>query len=231
MSFNILISPNSFKGCINSVNLSKLISRQFEDLKGVNKILKPISDGGDGFLEICKYHFGGKIFQYKISSPFGNSILNCPILYNHSSNTIYIESADVLGLKIVPHHLRNPIKLSSKGLGELLLRIEKDIQDNIIKYLLEQKCLVLRVNGVSRGKVSSYYLRNSGRTLKKGFPDLFVMKNGYSIALEVKTPSGRQNEAQVTCQEMFKEVNINYYVVSEVETVQCILMSLGLWEG
>ncbi len=127
MSINILISPDSFKECISSVKLSSLLSEEFDDLQGVNSILKPISDGGDGFLEVCKFHFGGRILNYKISTPYNNSELVCPVLYNANSNTIYIESADVLGLKVVPDQFRHPLKLSSKGLGELLFKIESDI--------------------------------------------------------------------------------------------------------
>jgi len=127
MSITILISPDSFKECISSVKLSSLIAEEFDDLQGVNSILKPISDGGDGFLEVCRIHFGGEILNYKISTPYDNSELVCPVLYNNDSKTIYIESADVLGLKIVPAEFRKPLKLSSKGLGELLLKIENDI--------------------------------------------------------------------------------------------------------
>jgi len=127
MRTNILISPDSFKECINSVKLSSLIAEEFDDLEAVKSILKPISDGGDGFLEVCRFHFGGEILNYDISTPFADSKLVCPVLYNFNSKTIYIESADVLGLKIVADQYRNPIKLSSKGLGELLIKIENDV--------------------------------------------------------------------------------------------------------
>jgi len=127
MSINILISPDSFKECISSVKLSSLIAEEFDDLQGVNSIMKPISDGGDGFLEVCRFHFGGEILNYKISTPYDNSELVCPVLYHSDSKAIIIESADVLGLKIVTDRFRNSLKLSSKGLGELLLKIENDV--------------------------------------------------------------------------------------------------------
>ena len=46
---------------------------------------------------------------------------------------VYIESAEVLGLKVVPLVYRNPLRLSSRGLGELLQRIEADVQNKKIK--------------------------------------------------------------------------------------------------
>ncbi len=145
MSINILISPDSFKECISSVKLSSLMAEEFDDLQGVNSIMKPISDGGDGFLEVCRFHFGGEILNYKISTPYDTSELVCPVLYNNDSKTIYIESANVLGLKIVPTQLRNPLKLSSKGLGELLLKIENDILNGKINA----EKIVMGIGGTS----------------------------------------------------------------------------------
>ena len=145
MSINILISPDSYKECISSVKLSSLIAEEFDDLQGVNSIMKPISDGGDGFHEVCRFHFGGEILNYKISTPFDNPELVCPVLYNNDSQTIYIESANVLGLKIVPAQLRNPLQLSSKGLGELLLKIENDI----LSGKINAEKIVMGIGGTS----------------------------------------------------------------------------------
>ena len=127
MSINLLIAPNSFKECINSAKLSSLIAEEFNDLEAVKSIVKPISDGGDGFLEVCRFHFGGEILNYEISTPFNDSKLVCPVLYNFNSKSICVESADVLGIKVVPDEFRKPLILSSKGLGELLIRINDDV--------------------------------------------------------------------------------------------------------
>jgi len=43
--------------------------------------------------------------------------------YVQNTKTIFIESAEVLGLKVIPEEFRKPISLSSKGLGELLLQL------------------------------------------------------------------------------------------------------------
>ena len=145
MNINILISPDSFKECISSVKLSSLISEELDDLQGVNSILKPISDGGDGFLEVCRFHFGGEILNYKISTPYDNSELICSVLYNNDSKTIYIESASVLGLKIVPDQFRNPLKLSSKGLGELFIKIK----DNVISGKISVDKLIVGIGGTA----------------------------------------------------------------------------------
>jgi len=132
-SSKILIAPNSFKECVDSVTIAELIRYYLASLKNTELITKPISDGGDGFLSVCKFYFGGKIRKYSISTSYDESKFECPVLYCESRKEIYIESAEVLGLKIVPIYHRNPLKLSSKGLGELLKLIEKDHQNGKIK--------------------------------------------------------------------------------------------------
>lgn len=132
MRKRILIAPNSFKECTDSVSIAELIRDNLINVKDTELIIKPISDGGDGFLKVCQFYFGGDIRKYQITGADGKSQLDCPVLYCEKRKEIYIESAEVLGLKVVPLIYRNPLKLTSKGLGELLLKIEADVQDGKI---------------------------------------------------------------------------------------------------
>ncbi|HEY6626610.1 MAG TPA: glycerate kinase [Ignavibacteriaceae bacterium] len=132
MEKRILISPNSFKECADSVTIGELIKDNLSSLKDTELITKPISDGGDGFLNVCKFYFGGEIRNYSISSLYNDSKFECPVLYCEKRSELYIESAEVLGLKVVHIFYRNPLKLTSKGLGELLLQIQHDVQSRII---------------------------------------------------------------------------------------------------
>ena len=128
MNKRILISPNSFKECASAVTIAKLIGNNLSALKDTELITKPISDGGDGFLEVCRFYFDGEIIKYSISRAYDDSTFDCPILYCKNLNEIYIESAEVFGLKVIPDLYRNPLRLSSKGLGELLKKIEYDVR-------------------------------------------------------------------------------------------------------
>lgn len=124
---NILIAPNSFKECSDSVELSDLI---YENLKSVTKhnfSKAPISDGGDGFTKVCNYYFRGIPLTYRISKPYRDSYFDCSVIYSEETKKVYIESANVLGLKVIPKEFRNPLFLSSKGLGELIKRFEEEL--------------------------------------------------------------------------------------------------------
>jgi glycerate kinase len=118
-----LIAPNSFKECSDSVTISEIIYNHLSKNLEYKLVQKPISDGGDGFTEVCKHYFNGEELGFNVSTPYNDETIECKVIYAAESKTVYIESANVLGLKLVPAERRNPILLSSKGLGEVLLKL------------------------------------------------------------------------------------------------------------
>ena len=126
---NILIAPNSFKECSDSITITNIIYNNLKKNLDCNLIRKPISDGGDGFTDVCKHYFNGEELIYNVSTPYNDEALECKVIYSEETKTVYIESANVLGLKVVPPERRNPLLLSSKGLGELLLILAGEIYD------------------------------------------------------------------------------------------------------
>ncbi len=128
----ILVAPNSFKECATSDEISAIIScglRNNPDLEIVNK---PLSDGGDGFLKVCEYINKVETITYSIKSSYRNNINNYNVFYNSSKKSIYIESAELFGLKVIPQSERSPLKLSSEILGNLLLNIVEDINSKTL---------------------------------------------------------------------------------------------------
>ncbi len=130
----ILIAPNSFKECADSVTVADLISNSFKEKAddfnlNPELIIKPVSDGGDGFLEVCNNLFGLKIFTIKIPAPFNNGSVECHFGYSSQMQSVYIESAKVLGLNLIPLVKRHPLNLNSAGLGTLLNYLNKEKSD------------------------------------------------------------------------------------------------------
>ncbi len=136
--FKILIAPNSFKECADSVEISELIKTSLfkllpNEIKSqIDFSLNPISDGGDGFISVCQRVFGAELLHFEISTPYNNDKFFCPVGYFQDSKTIFIESAEIFGLKIIPDEFRNPIQISSKGLGELLLQLYDSTENGIM---------------------------------------------------------------------------------------------------
>jgi len=121
----ILLAPNSFKECATSVRIAGLLEKYLHNSLqwGTNKL--PISDGGDGFLEVCNYLFNMEILTSYVSTPYDNSKIEVKYGYAKDKKQIYIESAKIIGLGRIPLNKRHPLLLNSKGLGELLKTISK----------------------------------------------------------------------------------------------------------
>lgn len=118
----LLVAPNSFKECAEAVEIAKMIKRSFEDPEFQVKSI-PISDGGDGFLKICQdnYHLG--ILQKEIRSFYDDTSLQVPVGISIDRKIIYLESAEIIGMKKIPLEKRNPSILNSSNLGELLIEV------------------------------------------------------------------------------------------------------------
>lgn len=127
MKLNILLAPNSFKECADSVIISGILSKELHRLSEFSVTEKPLSDGGDGFLSVCENLFGGRRLTYHIKNIYSDVINPIDVLLSEDRSTIYIESADIVGLRNVPKALRNPIELNSVPLGELLKNLMLDV--------------------------------------------------------------------------------------------------------
>ena len=121
----ILIAPNSFKECIDAVSLAEEITTLLKaDLHNYDFIQMPVSDGGDGFLQTIKFNNRDCTERkYTLKGLTGQTI-DVPVLITGSS--LYIESALVIGLKLLPPEERNPLNINTAPLGELLRKIDQE---------------------------------------------------------------------------------------------------------
>jgi glycerate kinase len=126
----ILIAPNSFKEVADSDIIAELFKKYLSNVTSLQVETFPITDGGDGFLNVCKTVFNLDLIKYRITTPYDESFFNCEVGYDIIKHSLYVESAKVLGLRVIPEDQRHPLSLSSKGLGDLLLQINKDVKEN-----------------------------------------------------------------------------------------------------
>lgn len=145
MNKKILLAPNSFKESADSVTISNFLSHQLRSLVKYSIIEKPISDGGDGFLSVCEKLFGGKRVTYSIKNNYCEQMSPVDIIYVKSDNTVYIESAEVIGLKKIPAKHRNPMELTTAPLGRLLKILVQDVQEN--KFRIDK--VIIGVGGTA----------------------------------------------------------------------------------
>ena len=124
-----LIAPNSFKEVADSVLASGLFLKYLDD-KRIDFFEKPVSDGGDAFLKICEENYKLDILTYDITGSYSDELMSIPAGYDKSKYNLYIESAEILGLKVIPQVNRKPGEINSKGLGDLLKIIKEEAANN-----------------------------------------------------------------------------------------------------
>ena len=189
--FKILIAPNSFKECADSVEISELIKTSLFKLlpneikANIDFSLNPISDGGDGFISVCQRVFGAELFHFEISTTYNGEKFFCPVGYYQESKTLFIESAEILGLKVIPEDFRNPIQLSSKGLGELLLQLYDSVENGIMEV---EKVIIgiggTGINDLGMGMMEVFGLEFYDKNDKK----LEVLPKNFSLAEKIVVP-------------------------------------------
>ena len=163
----ILIAPNSFKESASSVEVAVCFQKYFNSSL-YEIIIKPISDGGDGFLNVCRKNYDLEIINFTIPSPYMEHInFDVPVAYSSKLKSVFIESSEILGLKKIPLNKRHPLNLSSVGLGVLLNKIK-------LKFNIDQlNRIVIGIGGTGTidmgiGALSSFGLKlfdNKGKEL------------------------------------------------------------------
>ena len=126
----ILIAPNSFKEVADCDRAAELFKKYLSINSSLTLATLPISDGGDGFLCSCRSAFNLEILKYEITTAYDESKFDCEVGYDRAGKRIYIESARVLGLKVIPREKRSILQLSSKGIGDLFIKLIDDIKQN-----------------------------------------------------------------------------------------------------
>lgn len=142
----ILIAPNSFKESLSSVQISKIFFEELGKEKDFQTIVLPLSDGGDGFLEVMNFIYVNELVEKKFSIEFAGEKFSAPVLFNISGKEVFIESAEVIGLKKLPQQKRNPLQLNTFPLGKLILDLLKLKNSDSVPF---SEKIIIGVGGTS----------------------------------------------------------------------------------
>lgn len=98
---------------------------------------------------------------------------------------------------------------------------EADTQKSILEYLQLKRHFCWRQNsgaiGIGEGKGRRFFTFGA-----VGAPDIFVVKDGSIIGLEVKSKIGKQNDNQKEFQKGFELAGGKYHVVRSLDDVMAI---------
>lgn len=110
----IVLAFDSFKECMSSFDAIEVIKQCLSH----QCIGIPLSDGGEGTMDVLSSALNGKIIKTKVLSVFLNE-LECE--FTIINDCAVIESAKVCGLQLTDG-LKNPHLTSTYGLGQLILK-------------------------------------------------------------------------------------------------------------
>ena len=82
----------------------------------------PLSDGGEGMLDVVLPALGASFCEAEVQDPLGRPIT---ARFGLSGTMAIIEVAEACGYRLLAPEERNPLKASTYGLGELLLEARK----------------------------------------------------------------------------------------------------------
>ncbi|HSF61664.1 MAG TPA: glycerate kinase [Gaiellaceae bacterium] len=115
-----LLCPASLKGVLSARVAAAALGRGFHEA-GADVTEMPVADGGEGTCDALVAALGGSWRESVVSDPLGRPTparwLSLP------DGRAVVEAATAIGLPLLAREERDPLRASSRGLGELLLAV------------------------------------------------------------------------------------------------------------
>ena len=118
-----LASPASLKGVLSAVEAAMALAAGLRDA-GLDAEELPVADGGEGTAEVFAAALGGEWRTASVSDPLGRPVAAHFLVLE--DGTAVVEAAEAIGLRRLAAEERDPIRASSRGLGELLLAAQAE---------------------------------------------------------------------------------------------------------
>ena len=112
-----LASPASCKGVLSAVEGAMALAAGMR-AAGVDADELPVADGGEGTAEVFAATLGGEWRDAAASDPLGRAIQARFLVLEDGSGVV--EAAEAIGLRLLAGDELDPMRASSRGLGELL---------------------------------------------------------------------------------------------------------------
>ncbi len=117
---HVLIACDSFKDALDAENVCRAIARGLQRTHpGIETTELPLSDGGEGVLDILRKALALRNLSLEVSDPLGRPV-KASYGLSADGGTALVEMATASGLQLLTQAERNPLLTSTFGTGQLL---------------------------------------------------------------------------------------------------------------
>ena len=113
-----LLCPASLKGVLDASAAAAALARGAREAGATAEEL-PVADGGEGTVDSLQAALGGERRQARVANPLGRPVRAGWLVL--PDGRAVVEAAAAIGLPLLRPEERDPLRASSRGLGELLL--------------------------------------------------------------------------------------------------------------
>jgi len=124
-----LASPASCKGALSAVEAALALAAGLR-AGGLDAEEVPVADGGEGTAEVFAATLGGEWRTAPASDPLGRVVAARFLVLE--DGTAIVEAAEAVGLARLVEGERDPMRASSRGLGQLLLAVAAEAGGSIL---------------------------------------------------------------------------------------------------
>ncbi|MGF1738538.1 glycerate kinase [Photobacterium satsumensis] len=129
----IIIAPDSYKESLTAMEVATAIEAGFRQVLPEAEYHKlPMADGGEGTVQSLVDATNGSIIEQSVTGPLGEQVEGFYGVMG-DGRTAIIEMAAASGLHLVAPELRNPLKTTTFGTGELIkAALDKGVEHIIV---------------------------------------------------------------------------------------------------
>jgi glycerate kinase len=112
----VLFAPDSFGGTMTAVEAAEAMAEGWRRRSPDDEVvLRPMSDGGPGFVDVLHASLGGELLSITVSDQYGDETPTGVLLVE---GTAYVESAQACGLNLTKR--RDPERGTTYGVGQMV---------------------------------------------------------------------------------------------------------------
>lgn len=165
----VIIAPDTYKGSISSIGVAEAMERAVRRVflnADITNI--PIADGGEGTVDAFLAGMNGRAVYQDVTGPLGELVRAKFAVVE--KDTAVVEMAQASGLFLVPEKLRDPMKTTTFGTGEL---IKHALDLGVKKIILALGGSATNDGGVGMAQaLGAHFYDESGKELGFGSGDI-----------------------------------------------------------